>query len=222
MKIINWNVGRPSSAKANKILEQLNSLNGDVIILTETHSDIIPLGKYSVLSTHTLLPGFDGIQYKKGENRVSVWTKYPILKTYKTFDHFTSLCFELYTPYGIMMIYATIIGVFGGVGTRFKMDFESQILDFRKLFKSNTICLTGDFNITLQGYPYPSYAARNAFNNELKKYNLQNATYQIENNVDHIIFSEQFLADKQVAIEKWNEEKSLSDHIGIAVTLTYT
>jgi hypothetical protein len=41
MKIINWNVGRPSKSKDEKNLEKLNELDADIIILTETNSSIV-------------------------------------------------------------------------------------------------------------------------------------------------------------------------------------
>ncbi len=43
MKIINWNVGRPSTNKVKSITEKLMELNADIVLLTETNS-IIELG----------------------------------------------------------------------------------------------------------------------------------------------------------------------------------
>lgn len=36
-------------------------------------------------------------------------------------------------------------------------------------------------------------------------------------NIDHIILSKTFDAERQVKVETWNMDKTLSDHIGISV-----
>jgi hypothetical protein len=60
MKIINWNVGRPSQAKSQLKCDKLNELNGDVLILTETNSKIRPSGDYTLVSSEHLPQDFDG------------------------------------------------------------------------------------------------------------------------------------------------------------------
>jgi hypothetical protein len=221
MKIINWNVGRPTANKSQQITDKLNQLDGDILILTETNSTIIPLANYHHISTDLLPHNHDGINYNANENRTSIFSKYPITKTYKTFDNFTSLCADIETPFGSLTIYATIIGVFGGKGNRFNEDLQHHISDFEKLLNDKQVCIVGDYNTTFNGFTYPSHSARDTMNSVFDKFHLTNLTASIDNCVDHISISNEFLKNKKVQInDVWNTDKKLSDHIGTAITLS--
>ena len=218
MKILTWNIERPKSENqliTNKIAE----FNADIIILTETNSAIKFGEEFKFVATETLKSGFDGIKYEAGENRTTIWTKYKIGIQNKTFDNFTSVCAEIETPKGLLNVYGTIIGVFGGIGERFKNDLEKQLLDFENLSKEKFVCIAGDLNVTFSGRVYPSHDAKNKLNSAFEKLKLKNLTSEIENNVDHIVISKSFVENKKVKIETWNEDKQLSDHIGICVTI---
>lgn len=171
MKIINWNVGRPSDNKVKSITEKLIELNADMVVLTET-SSLIDLGStYNYLSTDYIEQDFERqnfIKYKNSERRTSIYSKYPISKTYSTYDKFTSICLDVDTSIGLITFYATIIGVFGGLNTRFTDDLTSQIQDFEKLLKGKNACLIGDYNITTSGRVYPSNVARETLNSALQ------------------------------------------------------
>lgn len=223
MKVINWNVGRPSGPKALKILERLNSLNGDIIVLTETHSSIVPDSCTNSVSTDFIPQDYDEnlrIEYKEGENRTTIWTKYPINRTYKTYDLFTAVCAEIETPFGPLVVYATIIGVFNGKRPRFHTDLKGHLEDFDVIFPGKKVALIGDYNITFSGYLYPSLNARKAMLNVFEKHEMKNLTSEIEDTVDHIAFSTDVLSNKTFKIETWNLDKRLSDHEGFAVTIS--
>lgn len=218
MKILTWNIERPK-AENQLILDKLAEYDAEILILTETNS-IIKLGqKYTFVATETLKNGYDGVQYKAGENRTTIWTKYKIGIQHKTYDSFTSVCAEIETPNGLLNIYGTIIGVFGGIGERFKSDLENQLLDFENLSTESSICIAGDLNVTFSGRVYPSHDARNKLNSVFEKLELKNLTAEIENNVDQIVISKSFIENRNVKIETWNHDRKLSDHIGICVTL---
>jgi hypothetical protein len=222
MKIINWNVGRPTSNKAIQITEKLIELDADIVILTETNSTINLGQNYKFASTEFIEQDFERqnlIKYKNSEHRASIYSKYHILKTYITYDKFTSICLDLDTPLGIITFYATIIGVFGGLNPRFTDDLTSQIQDFEKFLKGKNACIIGDYNITTSGRVYPSNSARETLNSVLQNHQLINLTASIDNNVDHISISKHLVQKSQLTIETWNLDKSLSDHIGIMVSL---
>ena len=82
MKIATWNLERLSKRRNSDIKEILNQLDADILILTET-SSAIQLDNYTCVSSENLPLNFEGIPYKKGENRVSIWTKYKVKKTIK-------------------------------------------------------------------------------------------------------------------------------------------
>ncbi len=218
MKILTWNIERPQ--KANQlIIGKLTHYNADIVILTETNS-IINLGKeYTAIQTDPLTKDHDGIAYHSGENRTTIWTKYKIGVKHNTYDNYTSVCAQLETPQSSLNVYATIMGVFGGLGERFKSDLENQLLDFDKLSSSELLCIVGDLNVTFSGRVYPSHEARNKLKAAFEKLNLINLTAEIENNVDHIVLSKDFIKNKIVKIETWNHDKLLSDHIGICLTI---
>ncbi len=219
MKIINWNVGRPSKSKAIQIQKILNELNGDLVVLTETNSSIDLPKKFFRVSTEPLPTEFDGVQNKEGEYRVTVFSKYPIIKTHETFDKFTSICADLETPKGKLTIYGTIIGVFGGRGPRFKEDLNGQLLDFERLYAGRNFCIAGDFNISLSGFVYPSHEARNTMQDLFQRCGLHNMTGYLPDCVDHIVINYGFMKEKVVKMEGWNHDKTLSDHIGVAVDI---
>ena len=219
MKIINWNVGRPTKNKGERILEELNKRDADILILTETNSNIKPQGEYHEVSTARLKRITDGVPYKDGEIRTSIWTKYPVIKCYPTYNDNTSVCADIKTESGVLTVYATIIGIFGGTKPPFKKDLESQLNDFDRLFPGKQVCIVGDYNITFSGHPYPSLSARQTLNDVFQKFNITNLTCGIVDSVDHIAISSDFKGNKRVALEVWNEDKNLSDHIGVSITL---
>ncbi len=218
MKILTWNIERPK--KANQlILDKLAEYNADIVVLTETNSIINPGKEYISITSETLTKGNDGINYHAGENRTTIWTKYRVGMHHKTYDKYTSVCTQIETPEGSLDVYATIIGVFGGIGERFKSDLENQLLDFEILSSGKPLCIIGDLNVTFSGRVYPSHDARNKLNTAFEKLKLTNLTANIENNVDHIVLSNDFIQNKKVIIETWNHDKRLSDHIGICLAI---
>ena len=221
MKIINWNVGRPTKVKGEKILSKLKELNGDIVVLTETNASINPGPEYTLVATQDLPKDIEGklVTYKEGENRSSIWSKYPVSDTYLTYDHYTSVCADLLTPLGMLRVYATIIGVFGGKGDRFKEDLKGQLSDFDKLFLDKQVCLIGDFNIAFNGYPYPSKPDMKTMNKIIEQHNLTNLTSMIADSVDHVAISNNFLNDTEKSIILWNLDKRVSDHIGVSVSI---
>lgn len=218
MKILTWNIERPKRAN-QLILDKLAEYNADILILTETNAIIHPGKEYSSIATETLIKGHDGIDYQVGENRTTIWTKYKTSTHHKTYDNYTSVCAQIETPHGSLNVYATIIGVFGGMGERFKTDLENQLLDFERRQSENSLCIVGDLNVTFSGRAYPSHDARNKLNAAFKKLKLTNLTAEIVNNVDHIVLSKDFIQNKKVTIETWNHDKILSDHIGICLII---
>ena len=218
MKILTWNIERPKIGN-QLILDKLAEYNAEILILTETNSLIKPSEEYSFIATEILTNGYDGIEYNTGENRVTIWTKYKIGVQYKTYDCFTSVCTQIETPNGLLNVYGTIIGVFGGIGKRFQSDLKNQLLDFENLSTENFFCIVGDLNVTFSGRVYPSHDARNKLNLAFEKLGLKNLTSEIDNNIDHIVLSKGFVENKNVKFETWNIDKKLSDHIGICLTL---
>ena len=219
MKIATWNLERLKKRKNQQILDKLVDINADIVVLTETSSKI-HLDNYNYISTDPLPNDFDNIKYDVGENRVSILTKYKTVTRHKTFDSFTTVCTDIETPFGLLTVYGSIIGVFANRQPRFDNDLNGQLADFEKIFTGGQVCFAGDLNVTFSGRPWPSNKARQALLDAFKNYNLTNTTANIDGTVDYIVLSNSFLDNKQLQIDTWNADKKLSDHVGHLLTLT--
>jgi hypothetical protein len=219
MRIATWNLARLIKRKNLQILAKLNDINADILILTETSSKI-QLENYNCVSTEPLPNFFDNMKYDSGENRVSIFTKYKVIAQIKTFDNYTTVCADLETPFGTLTVYGSIIGVFANRQPRFDNDLNGHLIDFERIISSNMVCIAGDLNVIFSGRPWPSKRAKDTLLSAFDKYNLTNTTSHIEANVDHIILSNEFLRDKNIQIETWNIDKTLSDHVGHVLNLT--
>ena len=217
MKIATWNLERFNKSKSNNqsIIDCLINTNADILILTETN-DIINLGDY-YNSFHT--SKLEEPYYNEGERRVSIYTKYDFIEDFKAFRPDTSICVKLKTPLGELAVYGTILGTHGNRNESFAADLDSQIADFDRIAKTNSLCISGDLNMTFADNYYYTKAGREKLNASFENLNLINLTASIPENIDHIILSKTFVADRQIKVETWNLDKTLSDHIGISVEL---
>ena len=66
---------------------------------------------------------------------------------------------------------------------------------------------------------YFTKEGRRKLNDSIQKLNLINLTAEIAQNLDHIIMSGAFVGDRARSIETWNQDKRLSDHMGVAVEI---
>lgn len=214
MKIISWNIERPKIdkklAKNKFIIEQINLLQPDIIFLTETNS-IIEFGtEYYSIKSEELPKIHDNQEYEKGENRVTIFSKYKFENISKTYDEFTSVCGKVKTEFGELNLYGSIIGSFGGKDIHFKNDLKNQQLDIIKL--NGNICYSGDFNISFSGFPYPDKQTINKVSEFFEENNLLNLTSKNENCAIHIIVNEDFIIDKKIETKMTIIERKISDH----------
>lgn len=110
MKIAAWNIERLKHRRElDKILSICEQIQADILVLTETDKQIRPNYQYEF---HTQPPVEVSPQYYKStENRVSVFTNYKCIRQHLTYDKYTSLCVELETEKGNLLVYGTILGV---------------------------------------------------------------------------------------------------------------
>jgi endonuclease/exonuclease/phosphatase family metal-dependent hydrolase len=222
MKIATWNLERAPKGKQQRILDQLEVINADILILTETCMDIQPAGNYNVVSSRELLAKvpFEGAIYRPGENRVTICSRYPILKEYATSNPYTSVCAKVTTPYGPLVIYGAIIGTLGNKGPGFTIDMEQQLQDLDQLLvQGKSICYAGDLNTTFGDNLYFTIEGRKRLLAFFDDNELNILTAQLPNNVDHIVMSSSFMKGVKHDITTWNTDKTLSDHIGVGVEL---
>ncbi|HFG0566909.1 TPA: hypothetical protein ACGFUW_002699, partial [Flavobacterium psychrophilum] len=89
MKIVNWNVERLQKNKNEEIKSKLYEFGADIIVLTETSSILNLREIYNCVATETLTENYDNVNYKVGENRTTIWTKYNFVNHFETFDNYT-------------------------------------------------------------------------------------------------------------------------------------
>jgi len=217
MKIATWNIERPNkSSKQNQsIIECLTKISADILILTETN-EIMDLGcTYHYFHTSKLEEPY----YKKGERRVSIYSKYDDAGNIKTFRDDTSICKVLKTPFGDLAVYGTVIGIHGNRRPSFITDLDEQLIDFNRIADTNSFCICGDLNMSFSDNYYHTKEGRRKFVTSFEQLNLINLTANIPENIDHIVISRTFIGARQTKIETWNKDKTLSDHIGVAVEI---
>ena len=217
MKIATWNVERLKKKKyLREILSEIEKINANVLILTETDSQILPENYPYKIETKPLV--LVNPLAKNTENRVSIFSKFPIVETFGTYDEFTSCLAEIETPFGTLFVYGTIVGVLGNRNQNFIPDLKSQMNDLQK-FSEKNICFVGDFNCSFSDNYYFTNEGRNLFNENFKILKLKNITAKIPENIDHIVMSENFIERFKIKISEFNLDKKLSDHKGIIVEL---
>lgn len=225
MKIATWNIERLTHKKQLENMKSICSqVDADILVLTEADERLVPDYPYSF---HTPNPppgkiaGYDTpILYAPTEHRVSVYTRYPLIREHLTFDKYTALCVELETELGALLVYGTIIGVYGNREESFRLDLDKQINDFRSLSSySKNICILGDYNCSFSDNYYFTNYARDRLRQCFLDNNICLLTAAQLQCIDHIAISEQFFFGRNIQIEEWNQNKRLSDHKGVAVIL---
>ena len=216
MKIATWNIERLQKRKNKEIIQAIKQINADILILTEA-SDLIDLSNDFPFNSKTILLQNSNNNYRTDERRVIIYSKYPIIQTIKTYDDKTSCCVEIETTFGNLIVYGTIIGIYGNRRKCFLEDLEKQITDINKISQSTNFCLAGDLNISFSDNYYFTKIGREKLNDVFSKNNLINKTKDIPQNIDHIIISANFIENPIYKTTTWNHDKLLSDHIGVCV-----
>lgn len=221
MKIATWNIERPfrNGLKTPKILNYLHRINADILVLTETNVFIELGNEYT--SFHSAMPKEN--YYREGERRVSIFSKYPIIRNIKTFREDTSVCTTVKTPFGELAVYGTIIGLTGNKDKNFERDLEQQLLDIETKSLTSNICLIGDLNISFSDIYYYTKAGRKALNDSFANLGLKILTEQIRDNMDHIVLTNKFIEKSNAILSFWNDteniQERLSDHKGVMVEI---
>lgn len=222
MRILSWNLERPNnnpnSDKNIFIIKLIEKLNPDIIFLTETNSSI-NLENYFIYQSTELPKIHEKQEYKKGENRVTIFSKFSIEKTFETYDAYTAICCQIDSPLGKLTLYGSIIGSFGGKDSYFENDLKNQKLEIERFAKNQNLIYSGDFNISFSGFPYPSIIKVAEMNDFFNSNSLENLTRKNNNSVVHIVANRNILSEKTHAQEMIQIERKISDHNLILVEI---
>lgn len=218
MKIATWNIDRLKSKKnIFPIVECIQKIDADILILTEYNS-ILELPFYEYKSTTEQLRE-SPYHYKETERRVAIFSKFPINKSFKTYDSQTSCCVELETNFGNLIVYGTVVGILGNTDSDFKIDLIKQKEDINTISKLGNFCYAGDLNISFSDNYYFTKFGRETFLDCFERNQLTNLTESLSENIDHIILTEIFATQFKSEITEWNSDKILSDHKVICIEL---
>lgn len=223
MRIATWNIERFKHRKyANEMQSLCQRQKADILILTETdrrfHQDYPYEFHTPCLSDAPLdypLPAM----YRNSENRVSIYTNYPVLEKYDTYNQFTAICVKVKTEFGELIVYGTIIGITGNRSPSFKDELSYLKKDIEHLSKIGNICICGDFNCSFADNYYFTNYAREFYLELFSQLKIEVLTSHTLECIDHIAVSDNFIKDIKKHIYEWNIEKKLSDHKGIVVEL---
>lgn len=171
MRIATWNLERPKarSLEKNKALQaRMRAVDADIWILTETNACVSPGSDYQCVQSKPI----DGPEYyAPGENRTTIWSRFPIKRSLETHDPETAVCVELEHAGISMLIYGTILP-YHAAGTKYRYRHEGTVVVGRKCwqlhyesikrhaaewrqlreeFPAHSLCVGGDLNQNRDG-----------------------------------------------------------------------
>ncbi|MCM1166640.1 MAG: endonuclease/exonuclease/phosphatase family protein [Ruminococcus sp.] len=220
MKIATWNIERLKHGP-DRLGAAVDKIGADILVLTEYDERLRTDYGYGFCTpTPPDIEGtrFGTLRYSPGEHRVCVFTNYRCVRRYGTADEYTSVCVELETERGNLIVYGTIFGAYD-VTTVFPLDLKRQLPDVARFSENGNLCVCGDFNCSFAGRCFPSRLGRDTILGAFSENRLAFPTREMTGCVDHIAISESFIGGCDIEIEEWNDDKRLSDHRGVAVTL---
>ncbi|MDE3253676.1 MAG: endonuclease/exonuclease/phosphatase family protein [Bacteroidota bacterium] len=217
MKIATWNLGRPRKGadKINAIVATLSERDADILVLTETINSIDLGPQYTCFYTSKPIETY----FRMDERRVAIYSKYDYYEEIATHRPDTSLCVHLDTPLGPIAVYGTCMGATDSTTETFSSDLEKRLQDFETIGKTNQLLICGDLNRSLPDNADLTEKRRRALTRSFAKNHLQNLTAGIPESVDQVVLSKSVENNCKVRTEKWNVSKTLSDHLGVLVSL---
>ena len=217
MKIATWNIERlRHKDKLLLIIADCEQANADILVLTETDSRV----KLNYKHCFSTIPPEDKDNYKPTETRVTIYSNYEFVRSLSTFDEHTAVCVELKTDIGDLIVYGTIVGIYGNRHESFKHDLLCQAKDIERLAKEGSLCVVGDFNCSFADNYYFTKNGRAALEDVFSKNEITLITRNQPECIDHIAVSNEFIANLTAKTTEWNLDKKLSDHKGIVIELT--
>lgn len=221
MKISTWNIERLKHGNSlGEIIQICEQKQSDILVLTETDNRVKPYYQYCFQTRNTINEG--KLSYKDTETRVSIFTNYRCIRQYPTFNPYTAVCVELDTPQGVILVYGTIMGVYGNRHSSYLTDLQKQIEDFSNLLTfGKPLCICGDFNCSFADNYYFTKIGRDSILKFFDENNITILTRDRSECIDHIAMSDSFIKNEEILIEEWNFNKVLSDHKGISVQIRF-
>ncbi len=218
LTLATWNIERlKHKSKLSKIQNEIITVDADILVVTEYDEALqLPMYPYYLQTKGIQNPLY---KEKPTERRVVVFSKYPIVKQYETYNDEISCAVELKTPLRSLIVYGTIIGITGNRSKDYLTELKLQMEDLERLSKNGNICFVGDYNMSFSDNYYFTKEGRQIIETTFESLYIENVTRELSETIDHIAISENFLHHHSTQLQEWNTEKRLSDHKGISIQL---
>lgn len=240
LRIATWNLERPrpnAHSRNSRRIERIREVDADIWVLTET-SSVIALDGYVSLASESQ-PGY----HSTGENFATIWSRWPIRRKLPTFEPFFTVCAEVESPAGPMVVFGSIITYAndkGPDGTARRWEEHRKSIEshganwwrLRKEFTDHLFCVAGDFNQSRDGSGwYEDAESVKMLSAALDGSDLQCVTegnmrasghLKRRASIDHICLSKS-LATQGVTVGAWEgttvDGCRMSDHNGVVIDI---
>lgn len=235
LNIINWNVewATPRSARTPEIRRRIDLHSPEIVCLTETHTELLTQDGYTICS------GADaGYSIREERRKVLLWSREPWQQVDDVGSDLLTpgrfVCGVTQTSLGEI----TVMGICipwsgsrtearrGAQRKRRWQDHEQYIAalcDHLRQAPSERLIIMGDFNQRIGQYGSTPLKLRAALRSAFPpRMTIATAAigFQGRRTIDHIVLTEDLAAESLSTISNVHGERRLSDHFGIAATLS--
>ena len=233
--IVNWNVewATPRSSRAPEILKRIDLHAPEVVCLTETHTDLLPQDGYTICS------GPDaGYRVREERRKVSLWSREP----WEQVDDLGTdsippgrfVCGVTQTSLGEVTVMGICIPWSGsrtearrGAERRRRWEDHGQYIaglsEILERAPAKRLVVMGDFNQRIGQSGTTPLRLRSALQRAFPaRMTIATAAlgFQGRRTIDHIALTEDLAAESLSVVSNIHGESRLSDHFGIAATLS--
>lgn len=233
--VINIDWFKKSKDLQSKIQSEITNQDLDFLVVNENienfsfnknffsyHTDSIPTDEeFQYLNYGIYLKGQIPI-------RTSIYSKHKSIQEIITNDSYTSICHKFSIQNKQICIYGTIIGTWGmkyqeEIGKRELQNFKDDVQNI--LLNNKNVIIVGDFNTSFfeaEKRQLFKINSRKELLNFTNKQNIYRATEKVENCIDHIFISNNFLEISTLSISTFLDNDILKDnpHKGILLEMS--
>lgn len=238
MKIATWNVAYGiSPSKNSRILKEMERVDADIWVLTETHDELRPPTQGTWCAITSDDRPREAVEVREGSRWSTIWTRFPIIETVRPhYDPARTTAGVIDTPLGRLLVFGTVLPWYQDVDRTVAEEIACQAEDWKAMLHSLgdvSTCVAGDFNVNLGGpHYYGKDESKDAIRKSLGEQDLfvltdfdhtGPAQFEEFGLIDHIAVSE-LLAERAGSAEIWQRDnergETMSDHCGVAIEFT--
>lgn len=235
LSIINWNVewATPRSARTPEIRRRIGLHSPEIVCLTETHTELLTQDGYTICS------GADaGYRIRKERRKVLLWSREPWQQVDDVGSDLMTpgrfVCGVTQTSLGQVTVMGICIPWFGSRtearrGAERKRRWEdheqyiSALSEVLRQAPSERLIIMGDFNQKIGARSTAPARLRSALLSAIPPgMSIVTAAIGVQGRrtIDHMVLTEDMAAESLSVISNIDGERKLSDHFGIAATLS--